>query len=73
MPTFTVTPDGDQPWYIKDFIKAAAQAALATNVALIINYLNVFINDPSVHQNLNTIVNTAIKKVIGTEMPELLK
>jgi hypothetical protein len=73
MPTFTVTPDGDQPPFIKNFIKAAAEAAIATNIALIVNYLNVFINDPSVHSNLNTIVNTAIKKVLGTEMPELFK
>jgi hypothetical protein len=65
MPVFTVTPDGDQPQFIKDFIKAAAQAALATNVALIIDFLNVFINDPSVHHDLDTIVNTAIKKVLG--------
>src|SRR4029079_15786879 len=57
MPTFTVTPDGDQPPFIKNFIKAAAEAAIATNIALIVNYLNVFINDPSVHSNLNTIVN----------------
>jgi hypothetical protein len=65
MPDFEVTPDGDQPEKVKKFIRAAATAALATNVALIVNFLNVFINDPTVHNNLNTIVNTVIKKIIG--------
>lgn len=65
MPSFTVTPDGDEPDYIKDYIESAAEVALSTSVDLLATFTQKFLNDPSVLQRLDQLVNAAIQQVLS--------